>query len=211
MSYWATLYRLPRAQIGTRTVELLERVGLAGKADERVETYSRGMRQRLHLARGLIADAAVLFLDEPTTGMDPMAAREMRTLIGDLRTEGRTILLATHDMLEAEMLCNRVTLMDRGHVIATESPRSLARLISQFQRVDIEGADATLLDRIDLLPGVVRVDRDADGARIHVDDENTLSGVLKVLVENGITAVRTSRPSLEEVYVGLIGDRGLDI
>src|SRR6266511_3209649 len=102
LEYWGALYKLSRAEIRVRSEQLIERVGLIERADERVETYSRGMKQRLHLARGLIGDANVLFLDEPTTGMDPLAAREFRRLIGELRGEGRTILLATHDMVEAE-------------------------------------------------------------------------------------------------------------
>ena len=136
---------------------LLERVGITDRADERVETYSRGMKQRLHLARGLIGDAKVLFLDEPTTGMDPLAAREFRALIGELRGEGRTILLATHDMAEAEALCDRVTLIDRGAILATESPRTLGRVISRFQRIDVEGAADDVVAQIAALAGVASV------------------------------------------------------
>jgi ABC-2 type transport system ATP-binding protein len=211
LEYWAALYKLPRSQLRVRSQELLDRVGLSERADQRVEAYSRGMKQRLHLARGLIADASVLFLDEPTTGMDPIAAREFRALIGELRAEGRTILLATHDMVEAETLCDRVTLIDHGRILATESPRSLGHLVSRFQRVDVESADADLLDRAAGMAGVVRVDREAGGARIQVETDAAVSAVLKVLVEAGVTGVRTSRPSLEEVYVGLIGDRGLEV
>ena len=100
------------------------------------------MKQRLHLARGLIGDAKVLFLDEPTTGMDPLAGREFRALIAELKDEGRTILLATHDMVEAETVCDRVTLIDRGKLLATESPRTLGRVISRYQRIDVEGVDS---------------------------------------------------------------------
>ena len=211
LEYWAALYRLPRAQIAGRTKLLLDRVGLGERVDQRVEAYSRGMKQRLHLARGLIADASVLFLDEPTAGMDPIAARDFRALIGELRAEGRTILLATHDMIEAETLCDRVTLIDHGRILATESPRSLGHLVSRFQRVDVEGADPAVLDSIGKLPGVVRIDRDGDAVRISVDDERAVSAVLRLLVDAGITAVKVSQPSLEEVYIGLIGDRGLEV
>jgi ABC-2 type transport system ATP-binding protein len=219
LEYWGALYRLSRADIRTRTAALLERVGLTERADEKVETYSRGMKQRLHLARGLIGGASVLFLDEPTTGMDPIAAREFRALIGELRAEGRTILLATHDMAEAETLCDRVTLIDRGRILATESPRSLSRKVSRFQRVDVEGAGAALLDEVAKLPGVAAVERQEgtqdgphDGtARIHVEREDATGDVLRLLVERGVVSVRTSLPSLEEVYVGLIGDRGLAV
>jgi ABC-2 type transport system ATP-binding protein len=211
LEYWGALYKLSRAEIRVRSEQLIERVGLIERADERVETYSRGMKQRLHLARGLIGDARVLFLDEPTTGMDPLAAREFRTLIAELRGEGRTILLATHDMAEAEALCDRVTLIDRGAILATESPRTLGRVISRFQRIDVEGADDALLARIAVLPGVSSVTPADAGVRIEVAEEGVTSDVLKLLVESGVTSVRTSLPNLEEVYVQLIGDRGLQV
>jgi ABC-2 type transport system ATP-binding protein len=211
LEYWGALYKIPRRQIPDRATRLLARVGLTDKADGRVETYSRGMKQRLHLARGLISDASVLFLDEPTAGMDPIAAREFRSLIGELRAEGRTILLATHDMVEAETLCDRVTLIDRGRILATESPRSLGRLLSRFQRIDVEGADAALLDRVREFAGVVRVEGMGGGVRISIDDEGAVPAVLKLLVDAGVTALKVSQPSLEEVYIGLIGDRGLEV
>ena len=211
LEYWASLYRVAGPQVKPRATALLERVGLADKADVRVETYSRGMKQRLHLARGLVAGARVLFLDEPTTGMDPIAAREFRTLITEVRADGTTILLATHDMAEAEALCDRVTLIDHGRIIATESPRSLGRLVSRFQRVDVDGADRDLLDRLATLPGVESVSETADGHRVNVEGDEHVQVVLKTIVEAGIVDVRTSRPSLEEVYVGLIGDRGLAV
>jgi len=211
LEYWGALYKLSRAEIRERTERLLDRVGLTDRADERVETYSRGMKQRLHLARGLMGDAKVLFLDEPTTGMDPLAAREFRALITELRGEGRTILLATHDMAEAEALCDRVTLIDHGAIIATESPRTLGRVILRFQRIDVEGAGEEVLGRIAGLAGVESVAPAEGGARIEVAETGVTADVLKLLVDAGVTSVRTSLPSLEEVYVHLIGDRGLRV
>jgi ABC-2 type transport system ATP-binding protein len=211
LEYWGALYRLSGGETRRRAQQLLERVGLLDKADERVEQYSRGMKQRLHLARGLVGDAKVLFLDEPTTGMDPLAAREFRNLIGELKGEGRTILLATHDMVEAENVCNRVTLIDRGTILATESPRSLGRVISRFQRIDVEGADQELLRRLRTLPGVHAISETDGSARIEVAEEGATGAVLKLLVDAGVTSVKTSLPSLEEVYVHLIGDRGLEV
>jgi ABC-2 type transport system ATP-binding protein len=211
LEYWGALYKLSSSRTRSRAQELLERVGLTERADERVETYSRGMKQRLHLARGLVGDARVLFLDEPTTGMDPLAAREFRSLIAELQGEGRTILLATHDMVEAETVCDRVTLIDRGTILATESPRTLGHVISRFQRIDVEGASAELLVQVRSLAGVAGVDEADGGARIEVAEEGTTGLVLKLLVEGGVTSVKTSLPSLEEVYVHLIGDRGLEL
>jgi ABC-2 type transport system ATP-binding protein len=211
LEYWGALYKLSARETKARTQQLIERVGLTERADERVETYSRGMKQRLHLARGLVGDAKILFLDEPTTGMDPLAGREFRALITELKGEGRTILLATHDMVEAETVCDRVTLIDRGKVVATESPRTLGRVISRFQRIDVEGVDAAVLDEVRALAGVSSVVEMDGGARIEVDEEGATQIVLGRLVEAGATSVRTSLPSLEEVYVQLIGDRGLEL
>jgi ABC-2 type transport system ATP-binding protein len=143
--------------------------------------------------------------------MDPLAAREFRNLIEELRSEGRTILLATHDMVEAESVCDRVTLIDRGKIVATESPRTLGQVISRFQRIDVEGASPELLARVSALTGVASVSEADGGARIEVAEEGTTGTVLKLLVEEGVTSVRTSLPSLEEVYVHLIGERGLEI
>jgi ABC-2 type transport system ATP-binding protein len=212
LEYWGALYKLSGKATKERAQTLLERVGLADKADERVEAYSRGMKQRLHLARGLMGDGKVLFLDEPTTGMDPLAAREFRTLIAELREEGRTVLLATHDMAEAETVCDRVTLIDRGKIIATESPRTLGLLLSRFQRIDVDSAPDAVLADIRALAGVASIEAlDGVGTRIEVDEEGVTQVVLERLVGAGVTSVRTSLPSLEEVYVQLIGERGMEL
>lgn len=212
LEYWGALYRLPRSEIKRRTDALLKRVGLSERSDQRVEEFSRGMKQRLHLARGLIGDAKVLFLDEPTSGMDPLAAREFRQLIAELKAEGRTILLTTHDMVEAEAVCDRVTLIDRGRLLATETPRSLGSLISRIQRVDAEGVPTRLIPELEHMSGVSSVSSQTNGSiRIEVSDESATSMVLARLVEEGVTTVKTSLPSLEEVYVHLIGERGLQV
>jgi ABC-2 type transport system ATP-binding protein len=212
LEYWGALYKLSGAETRRRAGEVAKRVGLEDRADQRAEEYSHGMKQRLNLARGLMGDARVLFLDEPTTGLDPLASRDFRVLIGELRDEGRTILLTTHDMVEAETVCDRVTLIDRGRVIATETPRSLGTLISRFQRIDVEGARDGVLETIERLPGVSSVNRREDGAaRIEVHEEGVTAEVLRILVDAGLTSIQTSEPSLEEVYVHLIGERGLEV
>ena len=210
--YWAALYGVPSHESNARVAALLERVGLTERADAWVETYSRGMKQRLHLARGLIANAPVLFLDEPTIGMDPLAALDFRKLIAGLRDEGRTILITTHDMAEAEAVCDRVSLIDHGKLIAVETPATLGRLLSQFERVDF-GASAVIAEAVRSIDGVTQVSvlPQPDSYRAEVADRPTLSAVLAQLVSAGVTSVRTSPPSLEEVYIHLIGDRGLKV
>jgi ABC-2 type transport system ATP-binding protein len=212
LEYWGALYRLSGPEIKSRSAALLDRVGLTDRAGQRVEEFSRGMKQRLHLARGLMGDAKVLFLDEPTTGMDPLAAREFRTLIGELKGEGRTILLTTHDMVEAETVCDRVTLIDRGRMLATETPRTLGTLISRFQRIDVDDAPRGLLVELESVAGVTAVTTQPDGSvRIEVNEEGATAVVLRRLVDAGATSIRTSLPSLEEVYIQTIGARGLEV
>jgi len=215
LAYWAALYRVPARETKQRVGTLLERVGLAARADERVEGFSRGMKQRLHLARGLISNARVLFLDEPTIGLDPIAARDFRTLVKELKGEGRTILLTTHDMAEAEAVCDRVALIDHGRLLAVETPASLARLVSQHERVDFELAagQEAVLPSLRALAGVAAVTLrpDDNGHRVELSNGGALGAVLQLLVAAGVTSIRTSRPSLEEVYIHLIGDRGLRV
>ncbi len=157
LEYWAALYNVPASTAKRRVSELLETVGLAERADYLVEGYSRGMQQRLHLARGLVADARVQFLDEPTSGMDPITSREFRRLVGDLRSQGRTVLLTTHDMAEAESVCDRVTLIDRGKVLAVETSDSLGKLVARYERIDFQGFADGLLDALRSIPGVASV------------------------------------------------------
>jgi len=118
--------------------------------------------------------------------------------------------LTTHDMVEAETVCDRVTLIDRGRILATETPRSLGSLISRFQRIDVEDAPADVLAAVEVTTGVSSVSTLAEGTiRIEVTEEGATQAVLKLLVDAGVTSVKTSLPSLEEVYVQMIGERGL--
>ena len=207
LEYWAALYGVSSRDTSVRVPSLLKRVGLAERADDLVETYSRGMKQRLHLARGLIGNARVLFLDEPTTGMDPIASHDFRGLVRDLRSEGRTILITTHDMAEAEAVCDRVTLIDHGRVLAVETPRSLARLISKHERIDFESEDAQVLQSLRALRGIASVVPVAESRsyRIELSEEAAAQAALRLLVDSGVTSIRTSHPTLEEVYLRLIG------
>lgn len=215
LAFWATMYRVDAGVVKRRSQELLERVGLTDRADEPVEGFSRGMRQRLHLARGLIGDPAVLFLDEPTMGMDPLATRDFRDLVHELKAEGRTILITTHDMAEAEALCDRVSLIDHGTVLVTESTATIGRMLSGHDRIDITLREdqAHLLAELAGLSGVERVDKlpEPGTARIHTTSADANPVVLRWLLDAGVDALRTGRPTLEEVYVHLVGNRGLTV
>ena len=210
--HWAAMYAVPRREARARTDYLLDRLGLGTRAAEPVETYSRGMKQRLHIARGLVGDPEILFLDEPTLGLDPVAAAELRSLVLDLRSQGLTMLIATHDMREAENVCDRVSLIDRGRILATESPRRLGQWIARYERVDVKGADAAVLASIRGIPGVDRIASNPDGSvRVYTVEEEAVRRVLETVVRNGLTQVSTSLPSLEEVYLQVVGNRGMTV
>src|SRR5438445_7545310 len=146
LRYFADLYRIPPAVSRRRIPELLERLGLLGRERDRVELYSRGMKQRLHLARGLLNDPDVLFLDEPTIGLDPVGARELRVLVRRLADGGKTIFLTTHYMFEADAICDRVAVIKKGRIVAEGTPRSIKQLVGEIGVVEFEVDGISPLD-----------------------------------------------------------------
>ena len=212
LTFWASLYGLGRAARRRRVDELLERVGLADRADERAGDFSRGMKQRLHLARGLVSDPGVLILDEPTVGMDPVAARDFRALVGELRGRGTTVLMTTHDMAEAAALSDRVSLIDRGSLVMTESPAAVGDLVSAYERVDARGVPDRVRESLAGLPGVVSVTSPEEGlTRVETSSPDATLAVQRALVEARVRDVARSRPDLEEVYLHLVGERGMAV
>ncbi|MEU3018813.1 ABC transporter ATP-binding protein [Nocardiopsis sp. NPDC007018] len=212
LTFWASVYGLSGAARRRRVEELLDRVGLADRAKDRVGGFSRGMKQRLHLARGLVSDPGVLILDEPTVGMDPVAARDFRALVGELRSGGTTVLLTTHDMAEAAALSDRVSLIDQGSLVMTETPSTVGALISAYERVDARGVPEPLRQRLGALPGVVSVTGAESGlTRVETETPQATLAVQRALVDAQIRDVCLSRPSLEEVYLHLVGDRGMAV
>ncbi|MEU4212956.1 ABC transporter ATP-binding protein [Streptomyces sp. NPDC026206] len=212
LRFWAALYGLHGNDLRRRCDALLERMGLGDRAADRVDTLSRGMKQRLHLARGLVSDPPLLILDEPTVGMDPVAAQDFRVLVEALRADGRTVVLTTHDMAEAEAVCDRVSLVDRGRIVATRAPAEIGALISRYEQVDAVGVPARLAAALGDVPGVVSVRPLAqDRTRIETEHASATRTVLRLLVEADVTAISTGRPSLEEVYLHVIGQRGMAV
>ncbi|MEU9341262.1 ABC transporter ATP-binding protein [Streptomyces sp. NPDC048278] len=212
LGLWGALYGLHGRELRRRTDELLDRVGLSERADDRVDGFSRGMKQRLHLARGLVSDPRVLILDEPTTGMDPLAAYDFRKLVGELRAEGRTLLITTHDMAEAEAVCDQVTLIDQGQVLVTDRPEVLARRMSAYERVEAAAVPAAVAEDLRALPGVSSLDRTPDGRiTVEISAADTTGEVLRRLVAAGVTSLATVRPGLAEVYRHLVHDRGMRV
>ncbi|MFI6347185.1 ATP-binding cassette domain-containing protein [Streptomyces sp. NPDC050560] len=211
LRYFAEIYHVEPREQRARIAELLELVGLAGRERERVEGYSRGMRQRLHIARGLLHRPAVLFLDEPSIGVDPVAARDLRRTIRTLRETGTTVLLTTHYMAEADEMCDRIAVVARGSVQALGAPAELkSRVLDQdVLEVEAYGAGEEDVARVRRLPGVRAVQVEERGVAQTVvvqSDRGTdrHGAVLAALGRVRIGRVSSREPSLEDAYVAIV-------
>ena len=211
LRYFAELYSVDPAIQPRRIDQLLELVGLKGREKERVEGYSRGMRQRLHIARGLIHDPPVIFLDEPTIGVDPVGARELRVIIAGLRDAGKTVLLTTHYMFEADSLCQRIAVIAAGRIVAEGTPRELKSVVADRSVVEVEayGVPAAVLERLRQLAGVTSVaveERDqAQVLSIHSDRGANLTQVVVEHLDGvKVERISTREPTLEDAYVALV-------
>jgi ABC-2 type transport system ATP-binding protein len=163
LEYFAALYHVPPSETKTRIANVLAAVKLADRAEEYVERYSTGMRQRLALARALLPDPPLVILDEPTVGLDPQSSRDLRDRVRDLRAQGRTVLLTTHYMEEADQLCDRIAIIDHGRIVALDTPAALKRTIRAEEVVHLElgidGDDAGVLERLGRCATVARSER----------------------------------------------------
>ena len=212
LRYFAELYAVPPAEARRRIQELLDMVGLAGREHEKVEGYSRGMRQRLHIARGLLHDPEVVFLDEPTIGIDPVGARQLRDTIGNLVTAGKTVLLTTHYMFEADALCNRIAVIATGELVGEGTPAELKAQVAEGRVTEIEvfGVDESTVGRIRGLGGVTSVlVEEQDQRQLLVvqsaADRELTPALLAELDGVEIGRVSTREPTLEDAYVALVG------
>jgi ABC-2 type transport system ATP-binding protein len=198
---------------GSTAQEMLDHVGLSEKSDTYVMNLSGGQRQRLAVATALIGAPEILFLDEPTTGLDPTSRRQLWDLILRFRDEGGTVLLTTHGMDEAERLCDRVAIVDQGKIIAQDSPASLIRSLGGDQWIELSlssSPDATLTKAIGALTGVERLDTLERGVTLMTRSlHETLPRVVETLnrCEAPLTGLRTREATLEDVFIKLTGRR----
>jgi len=163
LEYFAALYHVPPSETKARIAKVLAAVKLADRAEDYVERYSTGMRQRLALARALLPDPALVVLDEPTVGLDPQASRDLRDRVRELKAQGRTVLLTTHYMEEADQLCDRVAIIDHGRIVALDTPAALKRTIRAEEVVHLEigldGDESAVIDRLGRSATVARSER----------------------------------------------------
>ena len=216
LEYFAALYHVPPQVARQRVDELLARMELTARADDLVERYSTGMKQRVVIARSLLARPPILLLDEPTLGLDPQAARRVRELVAELKSEGHTILLTTHYMEEADQLSDRIGIIDQGKIIALDTPARLKQRIGQKDalRLEVAGWQPELAGALGQMAGVEHLAARHMGTDSlyeltlqATDGRAVLPGLIERLGQGGsrVVNLKVSEPSLEDVFIQLTG------
>ena len=202
----AELYGIASGEAKERSESLLRALGLLERKDSLVKTYSKGMKQRLILGMALISDPEILFLDEPTSGLDVQSARLIKELLRSLNAGGKTIFLTTHDMDEANQLCDRVAIINKGKMVAIDAPERLRMATSGRHSVEVSFSDSVSLESLAQLPGVNEVQKVGDKYRLYTDNPG---GLAVTLVDHSRTArlkivsLNILAPSLEDAFVAL--------
>jgi ABC-2 type transport system ATP-binding protein len=216
LEYFAALYHIPTAIAKKRVEELIERMEIKDRANELVEKYSTGMRQRIAIAKALLARPPILLLDEPTLGLDPQAARNLRELIAQLKEEGHTILLTTHYMEEADLLSDRIGIIDTGKVIALDTPANLKARIDQQEiiKLEVTGWQEYVGDKLRSISEISNLIAHQQGEtdlwEVNLQSSNSrmaLPKIVESISHNGTRLVNMNvvKPSLEDVFIHLTG------
>jgi len=216
---FSQFYGVPSREAWPRVDHLIEVADLKAQANSRVNRLSTGQRQRMNFARGFVSDPEVLFLDEPTLGMDVNAARALRAFVAEWVRErpGRTVLLTTHYMAEADELCDRVAIIDRGQLLACDSPAALRRQVQGGQHVELEVrcpegvSPEAALAGLQHAWGAPHPERGTRTVKFRLPPERPLGGVLRELeaLRVSVDGVATRETTLEDVFIAIVG-RGLD-
>ena len=206
------LYGITGARARSRAVELLDLLGLTDAADRRTKTYSGGMKRRLDLASALVHEPAVLFLDEPTTGLDPASRQTVWAEVRRINAAGTTVFLTTQYLEDADQLCDRVAIIDAGLIVAEGTPEELkAQMGHDVVRLTLDGADAAGTEvAVGGLPGLERVVAEPDGLALYLEDgPGSIAEIVRRLDAQSIRvgAISASRPSLDDVFLQATGRR----
>ena len=186
---------------------LLETLGLEDKRNSYINKLSGGQKQRLYIALALVNDPELIFLDELTTGLDPQGRRMMWKLVQDIRNQGKTVFLTTHYMEEAEQLCNRVAIIDRGNIIALDTPENLIRSLGVDSRIIFSVKEPFEIDHLKKLKRVSRVECSNERVIVYGQGEKLVGEVVNMLTVDGVHFhdLRTEQPTLDDVFLSLTG------
>ncbi len=216
---FSQFYGIKSSIAHARIDEMLELFGMAAKKNEKVRTLSTGERQKMNVLRGFVTDPEILFLDEPTLGLDVNASRVIRDYVVDWvkKGTGKTVLLTTHYMAEADQLCDRIAIIDRGRILACDTPQNLKRLVRMNQTLKLEVTTLKNKDHLGSLPGVVSFtyaddsDRGVTSLRFMLSDESAVADIVSELLKEHarIVSLRKTEPTLEDVFMKMVG-KGLE-
>ena len=210
LTYQAELYGVARKERKDRALQLLEEFGLKEHQEKPFQTLSRGLKRRLTIAAAVIHHPKILFLDEPTTGLDVMSARGLRKLIVDLKKKGITVFLTTHYIPEAEGLCDRIAIIVKGKIRIIDTPGNIKARIKETEILEIglNRVSEDLKNKLVFIEGIEKILIDENRIRFHTKIlEQVISSIVRFLEENGakIETINTLSPSLEDAFVRLTG------
>ncbi len=212
LKLFGNLYHIPSKELDKKIEELLKLVDMWRWKDHRIDTFSTGMKQRVNVIRALLHSPKILFLDEPTLGLDPQTTRAIREFILKVNDMGTTVILTTHIMTEADAVCQRIGIIDHGKIVALDTPRDLKKKIKSEELEIVEIEFATLFtDMVNILQNTSGIEKviqlDANNLRLHLEKDFGLQGLMKVVSpwSDGIRALNTIEPTLEDVFIKLTG------
>ena len=212
LKFFSDLYGIPPEKQKDQISELLELFGLTEAADVKVEDYSRGMKQRIHLARALVNKPEILYLDEPTIGLDPEISREVRALVKKMASTGTTIILTTHYMYEAEELCDRILIISNGKAVGYGSTAELKEMVFKTSVIEIVTNDDPYpaVDDLGRMSEVLHVNSERSGGRFVTrvnlsEGADIMSSLDSLFQPFGIRMIGYDEPTLEDVYLSLVG------
>jgi ABC-2 type transport system ATP-binding protein len=212
LTFYGTLAEIPEESLGKRVDEILEFFELGTRASDKVETFSKGMKQRMALARALLHQPPLLFLDEPTSGLDPEAAQQVDALIESLSHKGQTIILCTHNLTEAERLCDRVAVMNKGRALALGSLTDLSRRLWPATWVDVklmDAAPASQLEAAKNFRNAKQAEASSESLSVRLESKQDIPDFVRHLAQTGapILSVSPRAHSLEDIYFAIQNGR----
>jgi ABC-2 type transport system ATP-binding protein len=208
LRFFGRLYELGGKELETRIDDVLASVGLTDRARDRAGTFSGGMKRRLNLAAAVVHGPKLLFLDEPTTGVDPQSRNHIFQQVRALNAAGMTVIYTSHYMEEVQMLCKRIAILDSGRLLASDTLPNLLKRLDGRVRLRVTGEEARFAERLASLPGAKKVVPTERGIEVTTDAiPELLPGVLAAAAETGtmITAIEPREPNLERVFLHLTG------
>ena len=212
LRFFGNLYAMPKPKIEARIDELLRLVNMTEWKNTQIKKYSTGMRQRINVVRALLTEPKIIFMDEPTLGLDPQTTLSIRELIRDINRNGTTVILTTHAMVEAEALSNRIAIIDHGKIIALDTPHELKKLVKgndlTMFNARISNLTPAMIEKIKTLDSVAAiVQPDAYDLKISARGSDGLDRIIDTIRANGgnIASFNTTEPTLEDVFLSVTG------